>query len=293
VESETKTWPVPPQQLLADAQQKAYLVHIYPMGPGIGALFHLGDAPTTLGRGEECQIRCSELTVSRRHAEVRHAPDGYWVTDLNSSNGTLVNDEVISKHRLADGDHLQIGSQVFRFLAGASVEVNFLEEIHRLAIIDGLTGVHNKAYLLDFIGRELARAARHGRPLSLLMFDVDNFKDLNERFGHWGGDCTLRELIRIIRVSMRKEELLARYGGDEFALVLLETGLSGANCTAERIRQVVANHPFHYEGNTYQVTISVGAASVGEGELLEPEEIIRRADAKLYEAKSRGRNRTA
>ncbi len=290
-ETDTQTWLADPPPAPTDAPPQAHLVHIYPVGPGLGSLFHIGESPVSLGRGDECDVRVNELTVSRRHARILRENGGYVVCDLNSTNGTLVNDEPITRHALADGDHIQIGSQVFRFLEGANVEVNFLEEIHRLAIIDGLTGVLNKAHFLESVTREIARSQRHHRPLSLVLFDVDNFKAINDRFGHWAGDCTLRELVRILKTSMRKEELLGRYGGDEFALLLPEAAMDGAMCSAERFRTLVENHPFHFEREVFQVTISLGVATVGAGEAVTTEELIRLADQRLYEAKAAGRNR--
>jgi diguanylate cyclase (GGDEF)-like protein len=285
------TWFAESQVQTADRSRTAYLVHIYPVGPGIGSLFNLADAMvTTLGRGDECEIRVGDLTVSRRHTRIQLDADSFWVHDLNSTNGTLVNGVRVSRHQLADGDHIQVGSHVFRFLEGANVEVSFLEEIHRLAIVDGLTGIHNKSYLLDFLNRELARAQRHERPLSLIIFDLDRFKEINDRLGHWAGDCTLRELVRCLKPSMRKEELFARYGGDEFVLVLPETTLDGAACLADRLRKVIETHPFRFEDNAYQVTISVGVAMMEVGASVSAEDLIRRADEKLYQAKSAGRN---
>jgi diguanylate cyclase (GGDEF)-like protein len=144
---------------------------------------------------------------------------------------------------------------------------------------------------MEFLDREIARSSRHNRPLSLIMFDIDRFKTINDDYGHLGGDFTLRELASRIKGTIRKEELFARYGGEEFAVVLPETTQEGAIIAAERILKVISQTPFRFEDKIYQVTISAGVATTqGEADI-SPLELIRRADEKLYQAKHEGRNR--
>ena len=193
--------------------------------------------------------------------------------------------------KLRDGDYLRVGNCIYRFLAGGNVEAEYHEEIYRLTIIDALTDTYNKRYLLEFLDRELSRSARHGRPLALIMFDLDRFKAINDELGHLGGDFTLRELAACVKSSVRKEELFARYGGEEFAIVLPETDREGGLVVAERIRGQVEAHGFEYEDRTYPVTISVGLATTSGDASLTPQELIRQADDKLYQAKHSGRNR--
>src|SRR5207247_3830386 len=138
--------------------------------------------------------------------------DGYYAVDLQSTNGTFVNDVPASICKLKDGDYLRVGNCIYRFLAGGNVEAEYHEEIYRLTIIDALTGIHNKRYLLEFLDRELARSARHHRPLSLVMLDIDRFKAVNDELGHLAGDFTLRELLSLAKEAIRKEELCVRYG---------------------------------------------------------------------------------
>src|SRR5262249_48558365 len=155
-----------------------------------------------------------------------------------------------SRRKLRDGDYLRVGSCIYRFLVGGNLEAAYHEELYRLTIIDGLTGIHNKRYLFEFLERELARCARHQRPLALLLLDVDHFKLINDDLGHLAGDFILRELANIIRTGARKEELVARYGGEEFAVVLPETTREGGEASAERLRVLVEAHPFQYESQT-------------------------------------------
>jgi diguanylate cyclase (GGDEF)-like protein len=271
--------------------QDAYLVHIYPTGPAMGARYALGDAPLVLGRSDDCDILIVDKSVSRTHARIERDPDGFFVTDLQSTNGTFVNDVLIATARLKDGDYLRIGNCICRFLAGDNVEAEYHEEIYRLTIIDGLTEIYNKRYLLEHLDQELGRSFRHNRPLSLIMFDIDHFKTINDKLKHLGGDFTLRELAGCVRKNIRRGDLFARYGGEEFVLMLPETTHEGAVELAEQVRTLVAAHPFQFEDQSYQVTVSLGVASTQGQPLLGPEDFIGHADHKLYQAKEQGRNR--
>ena len=138
---------------------------------------------------------------------------------------------------------------------------------------------------------EVLRTARHNRPLSLLLLDVDRFKVVNDQFGHLGGDFTLRELAGCIKKVLRREDLFARYGGEEFAIILIETGHDDAMIAAERIRTLVENHTFRFDDKVFQLTISLGVAECPLDGTATPRELIRRADENLYAAKRAGRNR--
>jgi diguanylate cyclase (GGDEF)-like protein len=280
-----------PRPLISTANRQACLVHIYPTGPGMGSRYMLADTRLTLGRDNDCDICLSDLSVSRHHARIQPGMDGYYVVDLQSTNGTFVNDKSASMCKLKDGDYLRFGNWIFRYLSGGNVEADYHEEIYRLTIIDALTGIHNKRYLLDFLDRELARSARHHRPLSMGILDIDHFKVINDQMGHLAGDYALREMAVIIKEAIRREELFARYGGEEFAVVWPETGRAGALLIGQRVRELVEIHPFEYDGRAFNLTISMGIATTEGEPSLAPTDLIRRADEKLYAAKQAGRNR--
>ena len=158
-----------------------------------------------------------------------------------------------------------------------------------MTIVDGLTQIHNKRYLYEELEREVTRARRHERPLSVLMFDIDFFKRINDQYGHLAGDYVLRELARVVQERIRRDEVFARYGGEEFSIVLPETPLEGALALGESLRSRIAEHPFTFQGERIPTTISVGCAQLsGQGG---GQELIQQADEKLYEAKRSGRNR--
>jgi diguanylate cyclase (GGDEF)-like protein len=286
----TKVQVVKPNKEAGDA----CLVLIYPPGPDLGKRWGLGTNEIVVGRGSDCDIQIDRDSVSRRHARVYRVEDQWFVEDLGSTNGSYINDVPIQRSPLRDADFVKIGSAIFKFLSGSSVETSYHEEIYKMTIIDGLTGAHNKRYFLEFLEREIARCSRYGRPLSLLMFDIDHFKAINDTHGHLTGDYVLKELCRRLLGRTRKEELLARYGGEEFACVLPETDHAGAMAFAEQIRAITADTLFEYEGDSFPVTISIGVTTLnddGGSRVIAPDEFIKLADEHLYTAKRTGRNR--
>jgi two-component system cell cycle response regulator len=290
MEKVTDTWVSIPERPVSITNRNACLVHIYPTGMGMGTRYALGEQPLVIGRGNDCEIRINDHSVSRRHARIQPGADGYYAVDLQSTNGTYVNDVPASMCKLKDGDYLRVGNCIYRFLMGGNVETEYHEEIYRLTIIDALTDTHNKRYFMEFLDRELARSSRYDRPLSLVMIDIDKFRAINEDLGHLGGDFTLRELASRIKGNIRREELFARYGGEEFAVVLPETNRDGSTRLADRLVKVINQAPFQYEDKTYTVTISAGVASTQGDKSITPHELIRCADEKLYQAKHAGRN---
>jgi diguanylate cyclase (GGDEF)-like protein len=268
------------------------LVVIYTKEPTLlGRRFVLDSSPIRVGRGAENHIVLEGDSVSRRHAHFEQRSGAWWCVDDGSTNGSYVNDEQIMREaRMGNGDRIKIGPTIFKFLSGQDVEAQYHEEIYRMTIIDGLTQVHVKRYLLEALDKELMRARRHQRELSFLMIDIDHFKKINDVHGHLAGDHVLKEVARLMQQRIRRDEVLARYGGEEFAIILPETTLEGGCALAEGLREKIEESRFVFQGETIRVTISIGAAMLVE-EHRTSLDLIKKADEKLYEAKRAGRNR--
>jgi diguanylate cyclase (GGDEF)-like protein len=268
------------------------VVVIYAKESGLlGKRFVLEKNPVRVGRGTDNAIVLEGDSVSRRHAHFESRGRSWYIVDDNSTNGTYVNEEQIGgEAQLSNNDRIKVGPTILKYLSGADAEAKYHEEIYRMTIVDGLTQIHNKRYLFEALDREFIRARRHARDLSVVMFDIDYFKKINDQYGHLAGDYVLRELARIVQERTRRDEVLARYGGEEFTILLPETALEGATALAESIRARVASHPFEFQGERIPLTISLGCAKLSAADR-SAQDLIQRADEKLYEAKRQGRDR--
>ncbi len=267
--------------------KEACLVVIY--GLDLGKKYNLNRSSLIIGRSSKADIQIDQESVSRNHCKIMNTGKEIMLRDLGSTNGTYINDELIDEYVLRDGDFIKVGRCIFKFLSGNNIENAYHEEIYRLTTIDGLTQVYNKRYFLETLEREMGRAQRYRRDLSLIMFDIDHFKHVNDTFGHLAGDYVLKQLAVVIKARIRREDILARYGGEEFAIVLPEIDNENAMQLSEKIRRITEKAIFRFEETEIPVTVSIGVASL-DGELNAPLDFIRVADGKLYEAKSRGRN---
>ncbi len=177
-------------------------------------------------------------------------------------------------------------------LQGLFAQLTVALENNRLyteAVTDSLTELYNHKFFQKRLREEIERSLRYHHPLSLLMIDIDNFKIINDRYGHQAGDKALKSVADILKFNMRLVDITARYGGEEFAIILPETPLEGARIAAERLRRVVENS---VKVNNAKVTISIGIASCDKlNTPLTPEQLIKQADEQLYRAKYEGRNK--
>jgi len=270
------------------AADQAALVVIY--GLDLGKKFNLVKPTIIIGRSSKSDIQVDQESVSRSHAKIVLSGKALVLKDLGSTNGTYVNDELVDEMHLRDGDLIKIGRTIFKFLSGGNIENSYHEEIYRLTTVDGLTQVYNKRYFMENLERELSRCQRYGRDLSLIIFDIDHFKQINDSYGHLAGDAVLKQLAELVKANIRREDFLARYGGEEFAIILPEIDHPSAMVMAEKVRHLVEEEKFKFEKITIPVTVSLGVTT-HEGSIGEALDFIKEADQNMYEAKRAGRNK--
>jgi two-component system, cell cycle response regulator len=284
--------PLGPSEEKKGPTGEACLVNLHPPGPDIGRRIPLVSSQYIVGRDSDAGFVVSRSSVSRQHARLFIDDDGgWWVEDLNSTNGTFVNEVRIRSQQLNDSDQVRFGDAIYKFLSGSNIESAYHEAIHNMAIQDGMTGIHNKRFFMEFLEREIAVAARHGHPLTLVMFDVDHFKKINDTHGHLAGDAVLKDLAHRIRPRIRREDLFARYGGEEFVCVLPSTALPGGIVFAEHLRTLIEERPCAHDGQGIPFTISLGVTTLHRESGIDASGLIKRADDNLYAAKRGGRNR--
>ena len=271
-------------------RDRAYLIVL--AGSSVGEMYKVVAESTVIGRGQNADIQVIDEGISRRHAEIAHKGGEIVIKDLGSTNGTYCNGDKIAEHTLTDGDKIQVGSTtILKFTFHDSLDESFQRQMYESALRDGLTKIFNKKYFLDRLESEFAYAVRHRTPLSLVMFDIDHFKRINDTHGHLAGDYALSTLSKIVSDTIRQEDVFARYGGEEFAVICRGIDLGGAIAFGERIRRCVDGQSFVYNGVDIKVTVSVGVSAVPEVGMKEPQELIGAADDALYQAKRQGRNR--
>ena len=245
-----------------------------------------------LGRDPTCTVPLPSDDVSRRHARIAHDAGGHFLADLGSTNGTWVNGRAVERHRLAGGDRIRLGAFVATYVAAGDEAGRHLEDLARLARTDALTRLPNRRALEEELSRAVARAMRAGTALSALALDVDRFKRVNDEHGHAAGDAVLAAVAARAAAALRAGDLIARVGGEEFAVLLPGADLGRAREAAERIREAIAAEPIAAGKVSLPVTASIGCASLAPGES-DGRGLLGRADARLYEAKQAGRNRVA
>ena len=264
-------------------------------GAAAGQMFKVSRGETVIGRSADVAIRVVDDGVSRNHARIRHDANGSFVDDLGSRNGTFVNGERISASTpLREGDKIQVGrTTVLRFAYHDELDESFHENLVSSALRDPLTRLFNKRYLLERLDSELKFARRHNTPVALLMLDLDHFKQVNDTHGHLAGDAVLTNLASTLAKAVRNEDVIARFGGEELAVILRAIPIDQAMLLAERLRKLVEQTPTQHGGRELKATVSIGVAGYPTTKAETVEQLMEAADRALYRAKHDGRNRVA
>ena len=256
-----------------------------------------------MGRALEADVRVNDTQVSRQHAKVTAVMNNeknvteYVLTDLDSRNGTFLNGRRVRRETLENGDKISIGETILRFDLLDEIDREYQRLVHRLISHDDLTGLLSSRSFFSELRRESSRATAENRPFCVMMMDGDNFKAVNDTYGHMTGSKTIEEIGFSIITNLRSGDAAARFGGDEFAAFLLDAELPQALVAAERMRVGIENYPFSVirQGKTketHHITVSIGIASFPT-DSSDPIELVEMADSALYRAKRGGRNRVA
>ena len=263
------------------------------VGGDVGAVFTLSAQTSMIGRTETAAVMLVDEGISRQHARITRNGANYEIEDLGSTNGTSVdNARASGRVWLRDGARIRCGDTLLRFALQDEVEQQASRRIYEMSVRDGLTGLYNRRHFDERIEAEFAFAVRHGTPLCVMMCDIDNFKLVNDRLGHRGGDHVLRAVADKLGESVRTEDLVARYGGEELAVVARGIDFAGARAFAERVRVLMERTEIEWEGERVGVTLSIGVAHNRSGPTVKTAgQLVASADQALYGAKRAGRNR--
>ncbi|MBI3597263.1 MAG: GGDEF domain-containing protein [Nitrospirae bacterium] len=261
-------------------------------GPVIGEKFPLDKERMVIGRHQDTEIPIDDPMVSRKHAEVVREADGTVVLrDLDSKNGTFFNDVKVRERVLMEGDLLRVGNSILRYVGPNSLEHLCQDEMSERTRRDGLTGFFNKQTFRLYLERNLQRCKDLHASLSIGLIDFDGFKKIIDSGGQPAGDHVLKEFADRVKNAIRPTDLLARYGEDEFGLILPLTNLMGGRIVGERLRTRVADQPFVLDEQPCSMTISIGIAERSGG-AEDADALVVRADKALREAKRMGPNLT-
>jgi diguanylate cyclase (GGDEF)-like protein len=287
---EDTTRTLDPAKPIEEDKPKPYLLVL--AGTSVGEMHRIAKEKTVMGRGDNVDVRLVDEGISREHAQLIQQGEKVILEDLGSTNGTFCNGTRVQRQALAHGDKILLGSTtILKFSYHDKLDEMFQRQMSESALRDGLTKTFNKRYLSERLESEFTYATRHSTPLALLFLDIDHFKKINDAYGHPGGDFVLTELSRLINDTLRAEDILARYGGEEFAIISRGSEVGEGEVMAERLRRMVEEHAFDYEGKQIHVTISVGVAGIPHPGVQGPADLIAVADEMMYGAKRSGRNR--
>ncbi len=266
------------------------------VGPAhsVGRQWPIEDSDRIIGRSPNAHVYVDDRSVSKSHAKIILGGGDVSIVDLESTNKTVVNGKTLQPLvavRLRNNDQIKTGNVIFKFLERGNVETVGFAQTYDRSQRDPLTGIANRAGI-NFKGPEsFKRSNLLGIPLSIIAFDIDFFKKVNDTYGHLAGDYVLTEIASIISNKLiRENDFFARTGGEEFCLLLLGSTLKVASEVAERIRATIESHPFIFEGKNIPVTISSGVSLKAESDT-DWEQTFERADKALYVSKNSGRNR--
>ncbi len=263
-------------------------------GPNIGRAFPLSHDEIVIGRVDSCDLKVEDDLVSRHHCKLTTTPEGVHLVDLSSTNGTLLNGRKVDKALLKENDQIQVGAvTIFKFHYQEEVEAKFLGQLYQAATKDFLTNTYNKKFFMDRLQSEFSYAQRHEGNLSILVLDIDHFKKVNDTYGHLAGDIAIQKMAHHLMTHTRKDDVVARFGGEEFVILMRDCDQEQARSLAENLREGISRIAIQVNSKNFKITVSVGVATLSEvtkTKILRFESLLQEADNQLYKAKANGRN---
>lgn len=246
----------------------------------------------TIGRNAECDISLDITALSRKHCAVFRQGKNVFVRDLKSTNGTFVNGEQVEVRVLKNGDRVFLGDIcVFKFAYTDQIDLDINRMLFDKATRDSLTGIYNRTYFQENFRKEFLFHHRTGLPLSLVFFDLDDFKQVNDRYGHTCGDMVLKDVVYVVRTKIREIDFFSRYGGEEMVILMKNTRYSAAIQKTEILREALSSHKFEYGATSLSVTASFGVVTMMDENFNSFQEMLAAVDSMMYRAKQEGKNR--
>ncbi len=273
------------------------LSFLFLSGPHRGQVARISNEGGTIGRRVGATVRINDPQVSRCHAEVEYRHGAFRIRDLGSNFGVFVEEARVEEYDLQDGDRIQFSSNtIARVRYQDATEAALLEQLQFSASKDPQTSLVNRQHLLERLEEELSFARRHKVPFTVLLLGIDHLKKINMQFGDIAGDEIIKNLAAVIKEATRREDIVARYSGDEFVVVSRNDGEASGVKLAERLRKAVARCETKLDSQKQSMTVSVGVASYIPSDAQQTPStvagLIARADCALYGSKRSGRNRT-
>ena len=286
---------IPPANGVQKAEQSIMLTIIGGNETNFGKHFILEKIRSALGRDKANDVSILDGKVSRLHCEIVVSKSGtgieqICIRDLDSTNGTYVNGESVTQATLKAGDKIQVGDTVLQLSYSDEIEKEYHAKLFNFAARDALTGLYNKRFMFNELENYSRIARRSGRAFCIIMIDIDDFKLINDRFGHLSGDEYLKHFAGLILGCLRDQDIAGRIGGEEFLIILPETAIDGAFQLAVRIRKTVEEFVLHYQSSEIRTTISAGVCQ-HEKTIKDIKEFMDLADQAMYEAKRSEKNK--
>lgn len=276
-----------------DDSHRPYLIIF--IGKDSGRRFRLERGFMTIGRASNADIRISDNSISRIHCVIEWMGDTIVIEDKGSTNGLIVDGRSIKRAIVSPGVPIQVGQSMMKIEYKSEAEIRAEENLLRNASFDAVTGIFNRQHFDKLAQAEVTYAYKYKMPIGTILLDIDNFKQINDLYGHQFGDFVLAQFADVVIQNKPTEDLFARYGGDEFIIFPIgKINKESLHDTCERIRKAVKEHKFNFNGKHIRITVSIGY-HLNEFEKLKGiddilNHLIHEADIALYRAKGNGKD---